>query len=236
MEMKNSNISLRPIFLAFTLFMVVNLAFSQSRERRDVSNFDALNISSAFVVEISVGNKESLEIEVDERHIDDVITEVRGGTLIIKMADSRGRRRMDKSPRAYLTVKSLNKINASGAVNLRTLDVLESDRMELDISGATVVKMELKTEDLYVEASGASVMTIQGVAENQFVKCSGATTYSAYDLESKTADIRVNGAGSARVSVSDELDVRASGASSVRYKGSPRVNSDTSGASSVRKG
>lgn len=234
--MKNLNISFRPLFMAFAFVMVASAAFAQSRESINVSSFDELKVSNAFVVEISVGSKESLEIEIEDRYRDDLIAEVRNGALVIGLDNSSRNRRMRESPRAYVTVKSLNRINISGAVTLKTLDVLETDRMNIDMSGASVIRMEVEVDDLYLEASGACVITMEGLAENQFVKSSGATTYSAYDLESKTADIRVNGAGSAKVSVSDELEVRASGASSVKYRGNPRVSKSTSGASSVRKG
>lgn len=217
------------------MVMVVSVSWAQNREKRDVSGFDELSISSAFVVEISVGSSESLEIEADDRYIDDVITEVRGGKLIIKMRETRGRRRMNESPRAYLTVKSLKSIHASGAVKVETRDELKADRMEIILSGASILDLQLNVEELYLQASGACVINVEGDAKEQTVKTTGATTYRAYDLESEIADIRVTGAGSARVSVSEKLDVRASGASSIRYRGRPSVNSNTSGASSVKR-
>lgn len=217
------------------MVMVVSVSWAQEREKRDVSGFHELSISSAFVVEITVGNKESLEIEADDRFMDDIITEVRGGKLVIRMKDSRESRRMRKSPRAYLTVKSLDKIYASGAVKVQVRDELKADRMEIELSGASVMDIKLDVNELYFQASGACVVNIEGRADEQTVKTTGATTYRAFDLESEIADIRVTGAGSARVSVSEKLDVRASGASSIRYKGSPSVNSNTSGASSVKR-
>lgn len=223
------------IIATIMMVMVVSVSWAQSREKRDVSGFHELSVSSAFLVEIRVGSTESLEIEVDDRYMDDVITEVRGGKLEIKMRDTRGRRRMNESPRAYLTVKSLDRIDASGAVKIETRDELKSDRMHIELSGASVLDLQLDVNELYLEASGACVVNVEGRATEQTVKTTGATTYRAFDLESEIADIRVTGAGSARVSVSDKLDVRASGASSVRYKGSPSVNSDTSGASSVKR-
>ena len=216
--------------------LIAQIAFAQVREKREISNFTELSVSDAFVVELSVGSSESLEIEVDERYINDVITQVRGGKLIIELEDGRNMRRMRESPRAYLTVKSLDKISLNGAVNLTTFDPLEGDRLAVDLSGASVLKMEIEVEDFRLEASGACVIKIEGNTSKQLVKTSGATTYSAYDLESEYADIRMSGASSARITVSEELDVRASGASDVRYRGRPLVNSNASGASSVRKG
>ncbi len=219
------------------MFFTVQVNFAQtSRETKDVKDFHELSVSHAFKVEIKVGDTESLEIEIEERYADDVITEVKGGKLVIKMRSNGSKRgyRMNDTPVAYVTVKSLDAIYGSGAVSIRSSDVLKAENMDINLSGASNLNLELDVEKLYLETSGACVMTLEGKAREQIVKISGATTYKGFDLESEIGDIRVGGASSARVSVSEKLDVRASGASSVRYRGRPSLNSDTSGASSVR--
>ena len=228
--------SLMSTLMITGLLLVGQLAMGQSRQKRDVSGFNALSVSSAFEVEISVGSTESLEIVAEDQYIDDIITEVRGGTLIIRLRDTRENRRMRDSPKAYLTVKSLERINASGAVALKTRDILKGKKLDLELSGASVLNIEMQVEELYIEASGACVINLEGEADEQIVKTSGATVYSAFDLKSENADIRVSGAGSANVFVTGKLDVHASGASSVRYRGGASVSSDASGASSIRKG
>lgn len=218
-------------------FMLVGqLAMAQARQKREVKNFTALSVSNAFEVEISVGSTESLEIEAEDRYINDIVTEVRGGTLVIRMNDSRDNRRMRETPKVFLTVKSLDRINTSGAAAIKTRDILKGRKLDLELSGASVLNIEMEVEQLYIEASGACVIKVEGEAKEQVVKTSGATVYSAYDLESENADIRVSGAGSANVYVTGKLDVHASGASSVRYRGGASVSSDASGASSIRKG
>ncbi|MFT6971105.1 MAG: hypothetical protein ACJAXX_001673 [Roseivirga sp.] len=228
----------KPVLLAAIMVIFATTAFGQAKEKREISGVKELSVSDAFAVEIRIGNQESLEIEIDEDYMDDVITEVRGGRLFIKMRNQSGRKsyRLRETPRVYLTVKSLKAINASGAVTIKSKDIIKGSRLDIEVSGASVLDLEINVDDLYLEASGASVLTLEGRAKVQEVKTSGATTYSAYELESEVADIRVNGAGTAKVNVSQRLDVRAAGASSIRYRGNPSVNSDTSGASSVRKG
>lgn len=222
--------------LCLLMLVISQVSQAQTREKRSVRNFNALSVSSAFEIEISVGSEESLEIEAEDDYLDDIITDVRGGTLLIGLEDSRSTRRMRNSPKAYLTVKSLERINVSGAVQLKTLDILRGRKLDLELSGASVVNVEMDVENMYLEASGACVINVEGEAKSQIVKTSGATVYRAYDLESVTAEIRVSGAGSANVYVTEQLEVRASGASSVRYRGGARVNADSSGASSIRKG
>lgn len=228
--------SLRSAVLAMAMLMITSLTFAQDRQKINVSDFHALSVSDAFAVEISVGSEESLEIEIESQFRDYLIVEVRGGTLIIGLENGRKNRRMREAPKAYITVKTLDRIQVSGAVSLRTLDILKSKSMELNLSGASVVSLELEAEDFSFEASGASVVNIEGSANTQKIRMSGSSIYRAYDFKTVDADVRIGGACSVNVYVTDKLDVRASGASSVRYKGGPSVDSDTSGASSVRKG
>ena len=228
----------RPTLLAAFMVMFAATAFGQAKQKREISGVRELSVSNAFAVEIRVGNQESLEIEIDEDYMDDVITEVRGGRLTIKMRDQSGRRsyRMRETPRAYLTVKSLESISASGAVSIKTMQTLESNKMSIDISGASSLSLDLDIDDLNLEVSGSCVINLKGRADRQTVRITGASTYSAYDLQNKIADLRISGASNARVNVSERLEANVSGASSVRYRGSASVDSDTSGASSVRKG
>ena len=228
----------KPVLLAAIMVIFATTAFGQAKEKREISGVKELSVSNAFAVEIRIGNQESLEIEIDEDYMDDVITEVRGGRLTIKMKDQSGRRgyRMRETPRAYLTVKSLESISASGAVSIKTIQTLKSGKLNVNISGASSLNLDIDVEDLNLEVSGSCVINLKGRANRQIVRITGASTYSAYDLENKTADLRISGASNARVNVSEKLEANVSGASSVRYKGNPSVDSDTSGASSVRKG
>ncbi|WP_176723303.1 head GIN domain-containing protein [Roseivirga misakiensis] len=230
--------SLRTAMIALAFLMIASLSFAQNRESVNVSNFTELSVSNAFVVEISVGNTEALEIEIEDEFREYLIAEVRNGTLVIGLDNknwSRKQRRMNSSAKAFLTVKSLERIEVSGAVSVRTRDILKSDKLRVGLSGASVARLEIETNDLNLQASGACVVNLEGEAKNQNIKMSGSSIYRAFDLQSETGVVRVNGASNASISVSEDLDVRASGASSIYYKGDPKLKMDTSGASSVKR-
>jgi hypothetical protein len=62
---------------------------------------------------------------------------------------------------------------------------------------------------------------------------SGFGTFEAPELESQTAEVRISGAGSATVRVTDNLKANVSGAGSIDYYGSPAVDRNVSGAGSI---
>ena len=88
------------VTLVTFLILIAQIAFTQVREKREASNFTELSESDTFVIEWSMGGTESLEIKVNEQYINDVISQARGGKLIIGLEENRNMCRMKESPRA----------------------------------------------------------------------------------------------------------------------------------------
>jgi hypothetical protein len=64
---------------------------------------------------------------------------------------------------------------------------------------------------------------------------SGFGDFKAKELQSKTANVNISGAGSATVWAEDELDATISGAGSVNYYGSPSVTKNVNGVGSISR-
>jgi hypothetical protein len=74
--------------------------------------------------------------------------------------------------------------------------------------------------------------------ERQDVRLSSSGSYSAGNLESRTAKVRVSSSGSATLRVSDNLEASVTSSGGVRYHGNPpQVNAEvTSSGRLVRLG
>ena len=88
---------------------------------------------------------------------------------------------------------------------------------------------------LEIELSGAANINISGTAQTFVVDLSGAADVAAKSLVAADADIRVSGAGSVILSVTDTLKTKISGVGSVCYYGSPVVTSNVSGLGEVKQ-
>ena len=92
----------------------------------------------------------------------------------------------------------------------------------------------IKTEKLDVDISGASKININGNATKLLLDASGASNYNGKNCKNNFADISASGASKVIVDCSDTLEVKASGASSIKYISTPKtINKVTSGASNV---
>jgi hypothetical protein len=183
-------------------------------ERREVSGFSGVELTSIGDLHIEQTGTESLTIEADADVLPQLTSTISGGILELGVAPgttiSTSRRIVYR-----LTVATLDSITVSGAGDA-TASNLRADR-------------------LTIRVSGAGETTLAGIVDSQVVTMSGTGDYNGEDLQSTTATVTVDAAGTAVLRVSDRLDATVSGVGSVEYFGDPRVTEDISGVGSVEQ-
>ena len=233
-----------------------NLVYDANAEKRNVGEFNALDISSAITVYISQGNETGVAISVENGEKDKVKTEVRNGVLKIYVESGFWGSWRDSRVKAYVTVKQLQKIIASGASSIRITDKLTAGHLKIGLSGASNLKGEINADELKFELtgastihstihakstefgiSGASTANLTGNTGELDVEASGASNFKAFDLVAEICGAEASGASSVRVNCTKHFNkLQASGASSIHYKGTAEVkNFESSGASSIKK-
>ncbi len=249
------------LFLLAALFAFAqdtkNIVYDAHAERRNVGDFKAVEVSNAIALYLSQGKECAVAISA-ENETAKVRTEVKNGVLKIYLEEGVWRKwnRNELRVKAYVTVKNIERITASGACMVRITDKLSSPDLKIVLTGASNLKGEIKAEMLKMDISGASSATatvtggtlglvvsgassgnFTGTAGNLQVDVSGASNLKAYDLAANTCSAEASGASSVRVQVTGEfIRANASGASSIRYKGNASArNFEASGASSIKK-
>jgi hypothetical protein len=181
-------------------------------EKRNVAEFNAIEVGGVFEVEVVAQKEFSVEVEADDNLLQYIKTEVRGGMLEIST---------DK------------KISPKGRVRIR---ISAPDIEKLQVSGVSKVSLiDVKNDSLKVYASGASKINVSGETKDLEAELSGASKIEAENLKAENANVDGSGASCASVNVSGDLKADLSGASKVTYTGNPRnLEKSTSGASSVK--
>ena len=229
-------------FLAALLVATVTVATTPTaRPNADdrtfsVSNFDKLDLGSAFTIHVRQGGSFSVKASGRDKDIQELEATVSNGTLKIRYKDKNWSMSNRERVTLDITMPALKAADLSGATSTDIRGFKNQGSVAFDVSGASKLDMEVDADRLTVDFSGASSIVFTGNADRMEGELSGASTLRAFDMSSKTVNLSVSGASSARVSASEALNVEASGASSVRYKGgATKVSSNSSGASSVRK-
>ena len=252
--------------LLFLVGFVVNaqenksIVYDENAQQRKVPSFTAISVSSAIDLYLTQSNKNAVAVSATNDEIrDHIITEVVGGTLIIRLGDKgtwfSWRKWGNYKTKAYVSIQDINALTASGASNVHLVNTIESPKMRIKLSGASDFKGNIKAgvlmyqltgasdykgeisaNSIDIDGSGASSIELIGKVDDLAIEVSGASTAKLYNLTAKGAILRASGASNIGVTVTEILRANSSGASDINYKGNPNVKeSNTSGASSIKR-
>ena len=234
-------------FLALSIFILSACQFlpwvnivrgsgNLTAETRPVSGFNAIRLDGAGRLLISQGMTESLEIQAEDNLIDELTSQVEGGTLVLGHQERRWRKSiLPTRPIVYtLVVTDLAKLTLNGAGDI-DLQSLQTDALVLEINGAGNFEItDLTAESLSVNLAGTGSITVSGVVAEQEVSLDGAGSYQAGDLQTRSTAIEINGLGSGTVWATETLEISINGGGSVSYYGSPNVSQEITGLGDVR--
>lgn len=235
--MKKILLSLVAVFTLASTYAqkTINDANAQVREAK---GFTAIKLSSAFDVYISQGDEGLAVSASDLKYINNIKTEVSGGTLRV-WYDAGGMKGWNSGKlklRAYISFKDLNKLDVSGACDVYLDGAIKLDDLKLVLSGASDLKGKLVVGKMEIDQSGASDLTLGGTVGQLKIESSGASSFKGFELVTEFCDAKASGASDIKITVNKELNVNASGASDIDYKGSGVIRElKTSGASSVQR-
>jgi hypothetical protein len=204
-------------------------------ESRSLTAFKNIDVSGSINIYVKHDSVFSVKVESDENLLQYVEVYNEAGTLQIHERDGVNLKPTHEI-KVFVAGPDFNRFEASGACNIYSENrVNGSKAIEIDLSGASDVKMDIKSPRVNAELSGAGTINIKGETKDFSVKGSGSTDIKCFDLMAENVDVRISGAGDAEVFASVKLDVHVSGAGDVKYKGSANVSQKVSGAGSVRK-
>ena len=178
-------------------------------------HFRRVEASGIDGLQIQCGNsQEKLQLQGDSNILPLIETRVEDGVLHIQPKD--GKSFSTQQPiQVTLQMEGLEHLELSGAVQ-SDVTGLHSDRLGLDLSGASRVRLE-------------------GAAQRLDLDMSGASSVSAMGLVADEVRAELSGASQAQVSAEKSLHLDGSGASALTYKGNPTVHQDLSGAARLRQ-
>jgi len=204
-------------------------------EQRKVSEFTGLAVAVAGEVYLVQGARQEVVVEGTERVLSDLITEVRGGKLTIRMPSRWNFRRYDEL-KIYITMTEIDEISLSGSARLMAESPVAVENIKISISGSGRVEIdEFAASDLTASISGSGRLNLGGSRnlENCKIVISGSGRYDAMDLPAERVDARISGSGSCRVHALSGLIVRISGSGNVMYTGNPLIDARITGSGKI---
>lgn len=198
--------------------------FNAETQNRNVSGFHAISSSGSFDVVLRQNNVEAVKVDADAAVINEVITEVKNGVLLIHANNTHnwGNFWNNRKVTVYVSAQNLNAISLSGSGDMKIENQFNTDNLELRGSGSGDFIGKINAKTVAVSMSGSGDFRVSGNANESSVSISGSGDLSAGNLITKSTAIRVSGSGDANVYASESVDASVSGSGDVHYSGHPK--------------
>ena len=184
-------------------------------EQRTVGTFHGVRLEGVGKVFLKQEDEQKVRVEADDNILRDVVTEVSGGILRVRMSDDRNYG--DIKVTVHISAKTIDEASISGAGEIKSENDLECDDLKCSLSGVGSISLSGKCRELDVALSGVGNISNEG-------------------LVSERCTARVSGMGNCEVNVTKELDASVSGMGKITYAGDPsEVHRNVSGMGTVER-
>lgn len=194
-------------------------------ETRITDAYDKISVAGAFNVELFTGEEGKVTINAEENLVKHILTENRGGKLIIKVQDGYSLYPSNKK-KIYITVpfKDIESVSLSGSGTIYTKEneVIHSDTFFTAIAGSGDLKLDVNCEKLRGKIAGSGDLNLKGKASSFEYEVAGSGDLNSYDLKVQDVTLKVVGSGNANVYCDGNLTVKVIGSGDVSYKGNPQ--------------
>jgi hypothetical protein len=217
------------------MFAIAGNVNGQTKETRNVKGFSKISFGVAGNLYVKIGPEFNVVIEGEKKYIDDVITDVSGGKLVIKKDNWKFG--MNEKVNVYITMPSIESLGVSGSGKAEIQDAVKSEELNLSVSGSGKLNVsEISTSMLSCSISGSGDIYINksGTADKAEISVSGSGNYVSEALKIGTAEIHISGSGNCTCNVSESLRASVSGSGDVSYRGNPKIDAHVSGSGKIR--
>ena len=235
--MKRS-IILPAFILAIALLSGFAIGQSGDKETRDVKDFTKVSFGVSGNLYINIGPEFKVVLEGEKRYLDEIITEVSGGKLVIKNENWRMNNwRMNEKVTVYITMPELNGLGVSGSGKAEIKDAVKTGDLNLSVSGSgKLYASDITVSNLDCSISGSGDISLGGGGSSSKagISISGSGNYFGEAFKISSAEIHISGSGNCECNVTESLRASISGSGNVTYGGNPKLDAHVSGSGKVK--
>lgn len=213
-QLKHKSILLlATLAIAMPLGVLAQGSGNVSKQERELPAFTSIEAGSAFTIVLEQGSPSKVVVETDDNYQEKIETTVSGDKLTISSLGMKNPTLM----KVWITAPEIKEMEIYGAARLSSTGVITASKLDLELSGATRVELDLNVEELDSDLSGAAKVILKGNATRHDADISGAVNLNAFGLKTLTSELDLSGASKASVNALNQLSASLSGASSLSY-------------------
>ena len=230
---------------AFILFISLNACAQNKRKgngkivtkERSIEKFDALKVAGSFNVELTSSMENQISIYTDENLIEDIVTEVKKGVLIIRTKkNSYFKTSNRKSVKIKVPLVALKEASLSGSGKIHSENTIVTTDFNASLSGSGKIVLAVEAKETNAQLSGSGKINLKGKAEEVKAKLSGSGSIRLQGMPAIDSEASLAGSGSIYLSCSENLDAKVAGSGRIRYFGEPsgKIHTKVAGSGSIR--
>lgn len=188
-------------------------------ETRNIGPYDKIKTSKGINVTLIEGDKEKVEIHIQNAEPQDVITSLEGKTLVLKMKTMI---KKGVAVQVYVTYKTMVEIHAGSGSSVDNEGTLTATKLTVNAVVDASIELDVDTKTLVGYAS-AGRLEISGNATNIEVTTNTGGKFNGAALQCKEAFVKTSTGGQVTARISDRLSATAASGGKVYYYGTPKV-------------
>ncbi len=209
------------------LFVMISglLQAQNTSQVRNITGFTEIDVSTGIKVELTMGNKEHVEVFADEEVIDRIITRLSGEELEIYIKSSNswfGSNKKYKNIVVKVTAVKIKSLDVSSGARIVTINKIKTDELELDASSGGALSISFEVDKASCETSSGSSAVLKGKTNSIELDASSGSSIKASDVVAQEVDADVSSGASIRITVVSKLKAEASSGGSIKYSGTPK--------------
>ncbi len=225
-------------FILFA-FILTGIQVQADEETRKVDPFTEISLRIGATVHLEQGAQKGIEIVAKPSTLEEIITEVKDGKLIIRFPNKNYLWTTFNPGEItiYITTPEINGLGVAGSGDIIAEDEIKSKIIDLAVSGSGNIKLsELTAERVKTTISGSGNIILAGEtpAQDLSVNISGSGNFKGMKYPADDVTVKVSGSGNVEVEANKNLYVRMAGSGNVTYKGKPMIDQAITGSGKVR--
>ena len=220
-------------------FILTGIQVRAEEQNRKVDPFSEISLRIGAKVHLEQGAKQNLEIVAKSSTLDEIITEVKDGKLIIRFPnkDYFWKTFQPGEVIIYITTPEINGLGVSGSGDIIAENEIKTKILDLGVSGSGNIRLsELSAERVKSSISGSGDIVLAGkeAAQDLSVAISGSGNFKGFDYSADDVSVKIAGSGNVDIEANKNLYVRLAGSGNVTYKGRPMIDQSIAGSGKVR--
>lgn len=202
-----------------------------------IGKYNAITNKSIVNIEISKDiPKDEIHIISTKKNLEEINHEIIDGELILFQKNKTFTLKNNTQIIAKINSESITKFSISGLGYIKSEVIQKAENIETEIEGAGNLELTINNNSISNKIEGLGNIFLKGVTKIAKTDIEGAGNLDAFDLETKTTTVTIEGLGNANVNVSEKLEATISGAGNLTYKGNPKeIIKNKSGLGSINQ-